>query len=69
MLCVMSKHKNTKFNRTETITIRVTRSDRDLLEYAAGLDRRSVSSYINAAMSEKMDDNMDKILAFKKLAG
>ena len=53
--------------RTETITIRTTKTDKALLEYAAALNRTTVSSYILRCATKDMELNMEKIEAFKKL--
>ena len=54
--------------RTETITIRVTESEKDQLKWAAALNRQTVSGYAVKVLGEFVAKEKARIDEFKRLS-
>jgi hypothetical protein len=55
--------------RSATVTVRLTPQTVETMRYAAGMEMRTVSSYIQRVVTEDLLKNKDKIAEFKSLYG
>ncbi len=63
----MESVKPKKIPETKSITLKVTEHDLNLIKWAAGLNRSSISAYVRQLIIADIENNKESIEAFKRL--